>query len=289
MNDLEKRIRALEARVVPAYCPDAAGFRLRDNYDFGVNIERIDQLADAVYDKLPYPGAEDHLPSNREYERYRPIGAGFHQIDTDVALLRLIARPTMDGKDLIIGSAMIRPKETVRDYFVECRWRVLGGPTVWPALWDIPANGSVFPEVDWVDTIRHQDPTRETPAMIHLGVRPADGQTEHVDLSLLDQWSNYHLPNGKRWDKDFIVSGGLRQGDTVAHFVDGLCVRRGTLSRLTKEGVDAGPSFLTLNLAIGGFSPSGDPWPGQPTDATFTERGGTCALMEIDYLRLYVP
>jgi hypothetical protein len=281
MNDLEKRIRALEARDVPDYCPEAAGFRLRDNYDFGCNIERIDQLADLCFDKLPYPGAEDHLPSNGEYQRYRPIGTGFHLLDTDAGLLRMVAKPAItDTGELIIGSAMVRAKQTVKYGFFEARFRCLGGPTIWPAWWLLPANGAWPPEIDWFDSPENADPNRETSRMVHLGVVAAAGRTDKVTDSKLDQWSDYRSP-GLDWGRDFVTIGGYWHGQDIAHFVNGVCVRRGMFDWLDSNGADPGDAFMVLNLAIGGN------WPGKPTAATFTVNG--TAVLEVDYIRHWVP
>ena len=135
--------------------------------------------------------------------------------------------------------------------YAEARVKIPAGQGIWPAFWMLPASYNSEPEIDIMEILGHQPDVVHF--HIHNGVHP--GQS----------WTGEDFSQG--WHT-FAVDW---QPDAIVWYVDG--VERW---RYTGSAVPAEPSYLLLNLAVGGD------WPGAPDATTVFP-----AYYDVDYVRVW--
>jgi beta-glucanase (GH16 family) len=227
------------------------GYRLVQNWDFGVTITNLEELRDAFFTRYIYnDGKLDVL--NREWQRYRDND---NHIFEDAALA-LVARAPSGLTRGKIESGMLRSKWSGQYGYFECRMKVPDGRGMWPAFWLNPEDKTWPPEIDVVEFVNNgRDTTRNSFHFIHSA---APEQRPIVITSLLDKDESYRP--GFDYKDDFHTFAVDWTTDRVRHFVDDVLVTDRQFRWLHKDGTNGGPAHVLLNLAVGGK------WPGPPVD-----------------------
>jgi hypothetical protein len=135
--------------------------------------------------------------------------------------------------------------------FVEARVRVPSGQGLWPAFWLLPANYESRPEIDIMEILG------DTPSIQRMHYHWIGGDAgqnwEGPDFS--EDWHTFAID----WTPEALI-----------WYVDG--VERWRF----EESISDEPSYLLLNLSVGGN------WPGSPDDSTAFP-----GFYDIDYVRVW--
>lgn len=243
-------------------------YTLVADYDFGVNIRTIDELRAAFWTRYGFNNNQgDTL--NDEWENYRD---NFNHVIND-NYLSLVARAPKHLVDGEIESGMIRTRAGFKYGYIEGRFRMPAGRSMWPAFWFIPIQLVWPPEVDIYEVVNNgRDTTRNS---FHGCIGTAAGEGMQ-DLVPIDKWHSYR-PTDIDFAEGFHTFGCEWGTDFLKWFVDGRLVRHVAPWRwLTNAGADPGPANIIANLAVGGA------WPEAPTtDTRFP------ASLDIDYIRVW--
>jgi len=259
------------AKPKPAAVPIPApiqkqGYRLVQNWDFGVTIKTKKDLSDTFFTRYVYNNGQlDTL--NDEWEHYRDNDNHVLQ----GGILKLVARAPKGLAKGEIESGMLRSKWTGKYGYFECRMRVPKGRGMWPAFWLNPQDGKWPPEIDVMEIVNNgRDTTRNSFHNVHPG--KAD-KAEDVTTKL-DKWASYRP--GFDYADGFHTFAVEWTPDTVRHFVDGLLVAERRFHWRHDDGSDGGPAHVLVNLAVGGG------WPEAPQQGSDFP-----AALELDYVRVW--
>lgn len=224
------------------------GYRLVQNWDFGATVVDDAQLRNAFFTRYIYQGGKlDTL--NDEWQRYRDNDN--HVFEDGV--LALVARAPNGVAAGRIESGMLRSKWSGQYGYFECRMKVPGARGMWPAFWLNPQDQTWPPEIDVVEIVNNgRDTTRNSFHFTHTAVK----EVSSVSTSLLDKNKTYRP--GFDYQDDFHTFAVEWTADRVRHFVDDVLVIDREFHWVHKDGADAGPAHVLLNLAVGGS------WPGAP-------------------------
>jgi len=259
------------AAVSPTRPAQAEGWVItfEDNFD-GHSLDRSKWYTRYIYDH----GKMDHF--NDELQRYREK----NQIFEDGILNLVAEKPNAKG---LYASGMIRSRQTFRYGYFEARIKMPPGKGLWPAFWlnsDYDENGKTDwpPEID----IMEYAPNRVTehPNMVHSNVALSSPNTQggewlYRDPKFNEKWTFYDAPDDMT--KDWHVYGMLWDtDDTVTVYLDGKKLWQRTYRWLYKDGRQAGPAHILLNLAVGGK------WAG----AGGIDNAAFPASLQVDYVRV---
>ena len=258
-------IRAAEPARAPAAI-DGQGFKLIKDWHFGRTVRNENQLREQFFTRYIYNnGKLDML--NDEWQRYRDNGN--HEV-TDAGLA-LIARLPREMKSGQIESGMLRSKWSGQYGYFESRMKVPRGRGLWPAFWLNPQDAVWPPEIDILEIVNNgRDTTKNSFHFLHSG----DGKGSPSQFSLLDKFGSYRP--GFDFADDFHTFAVLWEPGRVRHYIDDKLVVDKSFEWKHKNGADAGPAHVLVNLAVGGK------WPGPPTrEEDFPAR------LEVEYIRVW--
>lgn len=242
------------------------GYKLVQNWDFGVNIRDETELRQQFYTRYIYAnGTLDHLSD--EWTRYRD---NENHVFRDGSLA-LVARPKGDLRPGEIESGMLRSKWSGKYGYFEIRMKVPKGRGLWAAFWLNPEDRRWPPEIDVVEIVNNgTDTTRDSFHYLH-GIGTKDSRTR---FSLLNGGRTYRP--GFDYADGFHTFAVKWKQKAVRHYVDGKLVVDRTFQWTHDDGTDGGPAHVLVNLAVGGK------WPGPPI-----EPDAFPAMLEIDYIRVW--
>ncbi|MDH3658925.1 MAG: glycoside hydrolase family 16 protein [Alphaproteobacteria bacterium] len=142
--------------------------------------------------------------------------------------------------------------------YVEVRAKVPAGQGLWPAIWLLPTDHDIRPEIDVMEILGHR------PDRIEMNYHYTSGSAQNEGLN----W------DGPDFSADWHRFAVEWRPDAIIWYVDDK-----ERWRFTKRALIADePMYLLLNLAVGGD------WPGPPDNETVFP-----ALFEIDYVRILQP
>ncbi|MEP7295446.1 MAG: glycoside hydrolase family 16 protein [Burkholderiales bacterium] len=229
------------------------GYRLVQDWDFATTVNNVTRLRETFFTRFVYEdGKLDRL--NDEWQRYRDNDNHVFE-DGVLALVARAPGPIAAGK---IESGMLRSKWSGRLGYFECRMKLPGARGLWPAFWLNPQDAKWPPEIDIVEVVNNgRDTTRNSFHYLHPGkeVRAV------VATSRLDVHGSYRP--GFDYRDDFHTFAVEWTDERVRHFVDDVLVVDREFRWAHKDGTDAGPAHVLLNLAVGGN------WPGAPAADAF--------------------
>jgi beta-glucanase (GH16 family) len=232
-------LAAIAQETAPTPPPAIAGrgYHLVKNWDFAATITSLDALRQEFWTRYVYDnGTLDHLTGNGEWERYRE-NDNHRIVDHRLELIAHLRDGRHDGG---IESGMLRSKWTGEYGYFEIRMKVPRGRGLWPAFWLNPS--------------RDED--------------QSDVETK------LDRWGSYRP--GVDLADDFHVFAVEWTPQGVTHYLDGTKIAERRFSWVHKDGSDAGPAHVLVNLAVGGK------WPGPPdSDTEFP------AILQVSYIRVW--
>ena len=255
------------ATAVAAPEPIASeGYALVKDWTFGRNIQNDRQLRDEFFTRYIYNnGKLDTL--NDEWQRYRDNDN--HEIDEKG--LALVARVPREMKSGQIESGMLRSKWSGQYGYFEARMKVPPGRGMWPAFWLNPQDAVWPPEIDILEIVNNgRDTTRNSFHFLHSG----DGKGGPSKFSRLDKFGSYRP--GFDFADDFHTFAVWWEPGRVRHYIDGQLVVDKPFEWKHKNGSDAGPAHVLVNLAVGGQ------WPGPPTRLEDFP-----ARLEVAYIRVW--
>lgn len=250
--------------TVPAAIRDQ-GYRLAQNWDFGRTVTDSAALRDAFFTRFVYDGGKlDRL--NDEWQRYRDND---NHVFED-GMLALVARAPAGIASGKIESGMLRSKWSGRFGYFECRMKLPGARGLWPAFWLNPQDAKWPPEIDIVEVVNNgRDTTRNSFHYLHAGLK----EVRPVATSRLDVHNSYRP--GFDYQDDFHTFAAEWTAERVRHYVDDVLVVDREFRWAHKDGADAGPAHVLLNLAVGGN------WPGAPAADAFP------AKLLVKYIRVW--
>jgi beta-glucanase (GH16 family) len=220
-------------------------------------------------------GTLDHF--NDERERYRENG---NHVLAD-GILNLIAKePNSAG---YYPSGMIRSKKLFRYGYFEARIKLPPGRGVFPAFWlnsDYDENGKTDwpPEIDIMEFAPNG--VTEFPNMVHSNVALSSPNTQggnwiSRDANFNQQWTFYRAPTDMT--RDWHVYGLLWDtDDTATVYLDGKKLWQRVYRWVYRDGRQAGPAHILINLAVGGS------WAG----AGGIDNSAFPAALQVDYVRV---
>jgi beta-glucanase (GH16 family) len=214
---------------------------------------------------------------NDEKQRYRENGN--HVLAGGI--LNLVTKePNSSG---LYPSGMIRSRATFRYGYFEARIKLPPGRGMFPAFWlnsDYDETGYLSwpPEIDIMEFAPNG--VTEFPNMVHSNVALSSpntqgGQWLYRDSNFNSQYKFYRAPvdmtrdwhvYGMLWDTD----------DTVTVYLDGRKLWQRVYRWLYKDGRQAGPAHILINLAVGGA------WAG----AGGIDNSALPAALQVDYVRV---
>jgi hypothetical protein len=269
MPDIETRLRLVEARFPPDYCPEAANYKPIKLWFFGRNIRSMDDLKAEFYSRYIYDnGTCDHL--NDELERYSDFQN--HEIDNEAKVLRITPR----GADGGVSSGLLRSKYVRKYGLWVFRLRVVNAAKgVWAAAWLNPEDQKWPPEIDAGELVFNER-GRDDNTVVFMGVRgDPNAVIDKQTYSQLDKWG---AVRGKvDWAKDFIELAVHWTETGITHYLNGEKIVEREFHWLHDDGSDAGPVHTLVDLAIGGH------WPGTPDFYT------PAPVLEVESVQIYAP
>jgi beta-glucanase (GH16 family) len=263
-------LAAIGLEHAPAPPPAIAdrGYHLVKNWDFGSTITTLEALRREFWTRFVYDnGTLDHLAGNGEWERYRDNAN--HRIVGNT--LELVAQLRDGRRDGGIESGMLRSKWTGKYGYFEIRMKAPRGRGLWPAFWLNPEDGNWPPEIDVVEVVNNgRDTTRNSFHNLYASRNEDQSEIE----TKLDRWGSYRP--GVDFADDFHIFAVEWTPQGVTHYVDGEKVAERRFAWVHKDGGDAGPAHVLVNLAVGGK------WPEPPdSDAEFP------AILQVSYIRVW--
>ncbi|HEX2656799.1 MAG TPA: glycoside hydrolase family 16 protein [Polyangia bacterium] len=256
-----------------SYVPE--GYSLVFNDEFSGNtLDRSKWFTRFIY------GSEglDHL--NKERQRY----ADHQNQDVHDGVLHLVARKaageSASGRDF--ESGMIRSDWTVHYGFFEARVRMPSARGVWPAFWlnsDVSESGRLGwpPEIDIFEFVNNGKDDKVN--MLHMAASTLPGakpKFSFLDKAYVVHWQDYVAPFD--FDKGWHTIGAEWTPDELTSYVDGVKVAsRSDFRWVYKDGTQAGPAHIILNLAVGGS------WAGRYG----VDEGDFPQALEVDWVRAY--
>jgi len=260
------------AATLPATPADASGWVVVFEDDFSAPaLDRSKWFTRYVYDN----GKMDHF--NDEKQRFRDNG---NHVMQD-GILNLVAhKPNKKG---LYPSGMIRSRQTFRYGYFEARIKLPPGKGMWPAFWlnsDYDKNGKLSwpPEIDIMEYAPNQK--EEKVNMIHSNVavsknKAQGGEWIYADPDFNKKHKYYSAPDDMT--KDWHVYGMLWDtDDTVTVYLDGKKLWQRKYKWVYKDGGEAGPAHILVNLAVGGK------WAG----AGGIDNDAFPASLQVDYVRV---
>ena len=245
----------------------AQGYRLVKDWTFGPGgINDDAQLREQFHTRFIYSGGKlDTL--NDEWQRYRDNQN--HEFTN--GHLALVARVPKELKNGQIESGMLRSKWSGEYGYVEGRVKVPPGRGMWSALWLNPEDQVWPPEIDILEIVNNgRDSTNNSFHYLHSG----DGKGKPTTSSRLDKFGSFRP--GVDYAAGFHTFAVLWEPGRVRHYVDDALVVDRPFDWVHKNGSDAGPAHVLVNLAVGGQ------WPGPPLRVEDFP-----ARLEIDYIRVW--
>jgi beta-glucanase (GH16 family) len=242
------------------------GYRLVKDWTFGASVRDVAQLREQFHTRFIYDGGRlDTL--NDEWQRYRDNDN--HVFDD--GHFALVARAPKELKNGQIESGMLRSKWSGEFGYIEARMKMPRGRGMWPAFWLNPQDQVWPPEIDIVEIVDNgRDTTKNSFHFVHGGARKG----VPARFSLLDKAQSYRP--GVDYAEGFHSFAVLWEPGRVRHYLDETLVVDRAFEWVHRDGSDAGPAHLLVNLAVGGQ------WPGPPQrPADFPAR------LEIDYIRVW--
>jgi beta-glucanase (GH16 family) len=257
---------------IPTRPAEAEGWVITFEDDFdGPSLDKTKWFTRYIYNN----GKMDHF--NDERQRFRENG---NHVFKDGILNLVAMKPTKKGN---YPSGMIRSRQTFRYGYFEARIKMPPGKGLWPAFWlnsDYDENGKLSwpPEID----IMEYAPNRVTehPNMVHSNValskpNKQGGEWLYSDPDFDKKFHFYKAPDdltqdwhvyGLLWDTD----------DTATVYLDGKKLWQRKYRWVYKDGREAGPAHILINLAVGGR------WAG----AGGIDNSAFPASLQVDYVRV---
>jgi beta-glucanase (GH16 family) len=220
-------------------------------------------------------GTLDHF--NDEKQRFREDGN--HVLAGGI--LNLVAKEVNSAG--LYPSGMIRSRKTFRYGYFEARIKLPPGRGMFPAFWlnsDYDENGKTDwpPEIDIMEFAPNG--VTEFTNMVHSNVALSNPNTQgggwlYRDSNFNQQYKFYRAPTdmtadwhvyGLLWDTD----------DTATVYLDGRKLWQRVYRWVYKDGRQAGPAHILVNLAIGGA------WAG----AGGIDNSAFPASLQVDYVRV---
>jgi len=258
--------------TVPVRPAEASGWVItfEDNFD-GPSLDRSKWYTRYIYNN----GKMDHF--NDEKQRFRESGNHVFQD----GILNLVAmKPNAKG---LYPSGMIRSRQTFRYGYFEARIKMPPGKGMWPAFWlnsDYDKNGKLSwpPEIDIMEYAPNG--VEEKPNMVHSNIALSKPNTQGGEWLYRDPDFNEKFHFYKAQDdmtKDWHVYGMLWDtDDTVTVYLDGKKLWQRKYRWVYKDGNEAGPAHILINLAIGGK------WAGKGG----IDNSAFPASLQVDYVRV---
>jgi len=250
---------------VPAPIADQ-GYRLVKDWTFGGNVNDLSQLREQFFTRFIYNGGkQDTL--NDEWQRYRDNDN--HEFkDGRFALVARVPREMKSGQ---IESGMLRSRWSGEYGYIEGRMKAPAGRGMWTGFWLNPQDQVWPPEIDILEIVNNgRDTSRNGFHFLHSG----GGKNAAAQFSLLDKNASYHP--GLDYAEGMHTFAVLWEPGRVRHYVDDKLVVDRPFDWTHKNGTDAGPAHVLVNLAVGGQ------WPGPPLRLEDFP-----ARLEIDYIRVW--
>jgi beta-glucanase (GH16 family) len=243
------------------------GYKLVQNWDFGVNVRDVNELRQLFHTRYIYNyGKQDHLGG--EWTRYRD-NENHVFIDGNLALVARVKDEMKPGK---IESGMLRSKWTGQYGYFEIRMKAPAARGTFPAFWLNPEDQKWPPEIDVVEIVNNEkDTTLTSYHFLHEG---KGSKKPEAIFSLLDNHKAYRP--GLDYAAGFHTFAVEWTNDVVRHYVDEVLVVERTFMWKHTDGTDGGPAHVLVNLSVGGK------WPGPPV-----EPEAFPAKLEIDYIRVW--
>jgi beta-glucanase (GH16 family) len=238
----------------PAWLDAASGYKLVKHWDFVTAIRNLKALQGDFYTRYIYGnGSTDHL--NDEWSRYRD---NRNHVFTPEGLA-LVARVVGDLSPGRVESGMLRSRWTGEYGAFEIEMKVPAALGTIPAFWLNPEDQHWPPEIDVVEIVNNgYDTTRNSFHFLH-GINPqAVGPLTRSKLGN----NNAYTP-GVDYSRAFHTFSVEWERDRVRHYVDRVLVAERAFRWTHKDGSDAGPAHVLVNLAVGGK------WPGPPSAKSF--------------------
>jgi len=263
---------ATTAVSLPAKPANASGWVITFEDDFsGSSLDKSKWYTRYIYDN----GKMDHF--NDEKQRFREKD---NHVFKDGVLNLVAQKPTAKG---YYPSGMIRSRQTFRYGYFEARIKMPKGRGMWPAFWlnsDYDKNGKLSwpPEIDIMEYAPNG--TTEKPDMVHSNVAVSKpnkqgGEYLYQDPGYDKKFHYYKAPEDMT--NDWHVYGLLWEpDDTVTVFLDGKKLWSRTYRWVYKDGNEAGPAHILVNLAVGGK------WAG----AGGIDNSAFPASLQVDYVRV---
>lgn len=242
-----------------------SGYRLVKNWDFVNDIRTQEALRQAFFTRYIYNnGQQDKL--NQEWSRYRDHD---NHVFTEQGLA-LVARVVGELQPGAVESGMLRSRWSGQYGVFEIRMKVPAGLGLWPAFWLNPQDGRWPPEIDVVEIVDNgRDTTRRSFHHLHgPGTKTAARRVFKLNR-------NNAITQEADYADGFHVFSVEWMPDAVRHYIDGELVADRDFQWRHKDGSDAGPAHVLVNLAVGGH------WPGPPDAKALPAR------LEISHVRVW--
>jgi hypothetical protein len=187
------------------------GYRLVQDWDFGVNIRDETELRQQFHTRYIYNnGRLDHLAD--EWTRYRD-NANHVFLDGNLALVARVKEVVKAGE---VESGMLRSKWSGQYGYFEIRMKVPRGRGLWLAFWLGPEDKRWPPEIDVVEIVNNgRDTTLDSFHFLH-GIGTKDSR---VNSSRLNSRKAYRP--GFDFADDFHNFAVEWTEEAVRHYVDG--------------------------------------------------------------------
>jgi beta-glucanase (GH16 family) len=225
------------------------GYALVFNDEFsGPTLDRSRWFTRYIYSSETLDRLNDENQRYADNDNHRLSGGVLHL----TAKRNKLSRPSGVNYE----SGMLRSDFTLRYGFLEARVKMPGGLGVWPAFWlnsDVSETGKLShpPEIDIFEFVNNGKDDRVHE--IHSAATK-DPQNEtrffYEHPSFKRSIQNYRAPFN--FNEGFHTIGAEWTPSELSVFVDGLKIYSRSFRWVYKDGSEAGPAHILLNLAIGG-------------------------------------